>query len=209
MFLFIIFDTDKLKIMKKLFYSFILIFPLLIISSCEKDEPDSNSNDNGCDEINCLQGEFVNCSCYCFDGYSGYDCSDVVTPTKMRITRVDLMNYDDSQIWDDGFLSNSAPDIYFKILRGNTTVFTSGYKYNPSGNTLTYTSDMPFDINFVETLHTIKLYDQDDLDDSDFLSSNDLIGTWTFTPWNGSSFPSTVTYNSSSLDFKFYVDYMW
>ena len=197
--------------MNCIFSNYLSIFFLCLtfFSSCSKDENETDPVNNGCDEIDCVYGDFINCSCYCFDGFSGYDCSDIITPSKMRITRVDLMNYDNSQIWDDGFLSNSEPDIYFKILRGNTTLYTSGYKYNASGNTLTYTNNMPFDINFVETLHSIKLYDQDDLDDSDFLSSNDLIGTWTFTPWKGSSFPSTVTYSSSTLEFKLYIDYMW
>tara|TARA_Y100000589_G_scaffold276605_1_gene271181 strand:- start:305 stop:925 length:621 start_codon:yes stop_codon:yes gene_type:complete len=206
--------------MKKIFYTFLIICPLLIIPSCEKDDNqndtygsnDNGSNDNGCDEINCAYGDFINCACYCYDGYSGFDCSNIETPSRIRVTRVEISNYDDDTSWDDGILSNSSPDIYFRVKRGSTTLFTSGTVYNASGGTLTYTNGFPFDIDYVSSQHTIDLWDEDDLDDSDWnpLAGNDQMGSYIITPWGGNSFPASVTYSGSSgPQFKFFYDYFW
>lgn len=204
--------------MNKLF-KVITISVVLLFFSCEKqnDEESNVSVNDPCQYVTCFNGgECVDGDCWCLDGYSGPYCSEIVKPIKMRVSQVQLSSYDvvtsSGGAWDDSFLGGSSgPDIYIKLYKGSSLLFTSGNSYNSTGSTITYTNGLPIDIDYVESIHTLKFYDKDDIDDSDFLSDDDLMRSGTFTPWSGEVFPSIITYNfgDGKYQTKFFVEYFW
>lgn len=206
--------------MKKLTKYLIALLFLGTITSCSKD--DETLVISPCEYVNCLNGgECVDGDCFCPSGYKGFNCSEIIKPSKMRINRIELTNYDVTKenggSWDDSVLgSGSGPDVYIKIFKGvsdsqNDLIFTSENSINSTGSKIVYTSGLPFDIDFVETYHTIIYMDKDDLDSSDIFSSDDFMKSGVITsPWDGKSFPTTKNFKfDDKYNLKFFIEYFW
>jgi hypothetical protein len=176
--------------MKNLF----LLLSLVALVSCDP-----------CRDTNCLNGGFCdNGSCDCPPQYTGAICDRQVKPSKIRINSVRLLKYpvteSNGQSWD----FSSGADVYWTLSMGGSAVFTSGLINDVSGQELTYTSGMPFDINDVNGIAGISIYDYDDIGADDFMG---FVSTTFYSDANG--FPNVLTLETSNLKFQFFVEYIF
>jgi len=170
----------------------------MTINSCKKDPCDSTVCHNG--------GYCANGQCVCPQGYTGADCSQQVTPTQMRITKIEVTRFpatDGGAGWD----LTSGPDIYPTLSLGSSTIWSSPTYYqnaNPS-NVYEFIPNPAIVLNSPISQYTIRLYDYDDLDADDFM------GGINFTPYNSTGgFPSVRTIDAGgSVAFKLTYTYSW
>jgi len=146
-------------------------------------------------------------------GYTGSNCDMEKVPTKMFISKIRVTsfpNQNNTSDWDVG----SAPDIFVRLGRGtgdaNTvTLYTSNYFENvlsTGTDTYDFVPVTPIEILSPTQTHLIVLGDYDSV------SANELMGGYTFTPYeNGMDFPTEMdVYTAGSLlRFKLYVSYQW
>src|SRR5690606_28956999 len=103
--------------MKKIIILILAVIGLMTINSCEKENP--NITDS-CQDITCLNdGYCANGQCVCTQGYTGANCSQQVTPSQIRITKIEVMKFpatDGGAGWD----LTSAPDIYPTFSLGSS-----------------------------------------------------------------------------------------
>jgi PKD repeat protein len=160
-----------------------------------------------CASISCLNGGFcANGQCVCTDGYTGANCSQQVTPTQMRVTKIEVTNFpatDNGAGWD----LTSGPDIYPTFELG-TTVLWESPNYNENANPSLDYEFVPSPaivINSPNSEYIIRLYDYDSIDADDFM------GGISFIPYNSNNgFPTTRTLDAGGgVTFKLTVSYSW
>ncbi len=178
-----------------------ILTTILMFNSCKKEAP------NPCEGVTCYNGGFcINGSCSCPQGYSGPACETQVTPTKIRISKIEITRFpatDGGAGWD----LTSGPDIYPIITKGTTVIWDSpNYAENadPSYN-YEFTLSPSIDLTSPTDQYTISLYDYDDIDDDDWM------GGIYFTPYSSTNgFPSTMTIDAGGeVAFIFHVTYEW
>lgn len=186
---------------KNIFFVIFLLGLTVAFSGCKKDDIDP------CEGITCLNGgTCANGQCNCPEGYSGSDCSQQVTPDKIRVTKIEITRFpatDNGAGWD----LTSGPDIYPKLSLGSTEIWTSEDYYQNADPSTVYS----FDINPIVNLsspndrYTISLYDYDDFDADDFM------GGIIFTPYSSNNgFPSTINLDAGGdVAFRLHVNYVW
>ena len=77
--------------MKNVLFLFFLGSSLIVFNGCDKDTSSPSQNNDPCESIVCYNGGYcVNGECLCPEGYTGPDCSQQVTPTKIRITKIEV-----------------------------------------------------------------------------------------------------------------------
>lgn len=193
----------KTKILS--FVSLVAIFvTILVINSCKKEDP---TPPDPCANITCLNGGYcVNGSCSCLQGYSGPDCGTQVTPTKIRISKIEVTRFpatDGGAGWD----LTSGPDIFPKITKGTTVIWDSPNYTQNANPSLTYefTPSPSVDLTSPTDQYTITLYDYDDTD------ADDWMGGIYFTPYSSTNgFPSVLTVDAGgAVAFKIYITYVW
>jgi len=184
--------------MKLNFLLLLVSITTLTLNSCKKDP---------CDSTICLNGGYcANGSCVCPEGYTGADCSQQKTPTQIRISKIDVTRFpetDNGAGWD----LTSGPDIYPELSKGSTTIWTSTTYYQNANPANIYS----FDLNPIVSLtspndrYTIRLFDYDDLDEDDFM------GGINFTPYfSTNNFPSVLTIDAGgTVAFRLHVTYVW
>lgn len=182
--------------MKKLLY--ILLFALLLSCSSDPCEEISCQNGAACDDGNCL----------CEDGYTGNLCESEIKPDKIFITKVvvtSFSNYDsDNNEWD-AFGDNA--DITFRINKGDTEIYSHNTFYEDAVSSQDYTftlSTNPIELNDVNNIYAILLYDYDDG------FGDDYMGGITFTPYkDGDNFPEKVevSIDNYPISFELYFSY--
>jgi len=175
----------------------------------------SDSGSGECETISCQNGGFfVNCQCDCPVGYTGINCSDEVTPSKVWITKVRVKKFANSDGitgWDG---PGTSPDIRLEIQKGATSVFLSNSYF---ANVLSTGNDA-YDFtltNPIETtpgnsiLNVILLdYDQEDAVPTD----DDYMGSAYFSPFNDfSGFPASMNVDDPSGNYRFevFMTYEW
>lgn len=212
----------------------ILISALLIFSSCSKDDPDPCENVvclnggacvNGscncpegysgaqcetfddCFNVTCLNGgTCVNGICNCPDGYTGSDCSQQITPSRIRISKIDITRFpatDNGAGWD----LTSGPDIYPELSLGNTVLYSANKFFQNADPANDYSFELSplVNMNEPEDQYTIRLFDFDDFDADDFM------GGINFTPYfDNNGFPSTLNVDAGGdVAFTLHVTYDW
>ena len=107
--------------MKKLIF-----LSLLLIFSCSSD------NENSCTPVACLNGgtQTADCACDCPDGYSGSDCSSQLTPTSIRILRLNVKKFpnttENGNVWDEIAIGSATnPDLQLDIRNSSDEVIYS------------------------------------------------------------------------------------
>lgn len=131
--------------------------------------------------------------------------SEVKSYTNFKITSVVVntipFNDNDGGSWD----ISSGPDLYFKLIDGNSTLYSKGTVYNDiSSQSLPLGWNLPkaFEINNINTTYFIELYDHDDID------SDDYIGYVSFLPYLYSdSYPSSIVLEKNGS--KVLVNGIW
>lgn len=212
--------------------NFFYVIAIILLAACSKDpnEPNGvgnnneNNNSSPCDNITCLNGgTCINGICDCPDGYTGPDCGQLDLNVSIRINLITISGYPQTNggsAWDDPFFgSSSTADIYYRIIRPSGAVFNSlTYFENVLGGPVTFNSSsgLPFIIpaNDIDNSHIFRVMDLDDIDASDFGSSDDVMVSLTFTPENfidgpSNPFPSTISLSNGSTTILLAVTYQW
>ena len=194
-------------IFKKLSVLFVVV---MLFVSCSSD-----SGDTPCVPISCLNGgtSTADCGCDCPEGYSGTNCSTVVQPSKVIITKVIVKSFPNTNsngfLWD---VTNGA-DIYIKIKSGATVIYDhpSVFSNSLGGSNLNYQFSLNpnLQITNVNSPHIVSLWDYDLGDNPSNPDAN--MASAAFFPFNGTSFPSvvTVTDPTSPTTFDIYLSYVW
>lgn len=217
--------------MRNLSLTLILLSAVLSLASCKKDPCDDITCLNGgacidgscncpegysgaqcetfdaCFNVVCLNGgDCVNGACVCPEGYTGADCSQQITPSKIRISRIEVTRFpatDNGAGWD----FTSGPDIYPIIAKNNNLLWEYPSFIQNADPSTNHSFDVNpvFDLESPNDQYAISLYDYDDFDNDDFM------GGILFTPYSSNNkFPSTFTLDAGGdVAFKVYVSYVW
>jgi hypothetical protein len=185
--------------LNRLILSFIIVFTVAFFNSCSKPDP--------CENISCLNGGYcANGECVCPQGYRGPDCSQQITPTKIRITKIEVTRFpatDNGAGWD----LTSGPDISPRILLGNTIIWNGPNYYENATQGLVYsfTPSSAIELTNVNSQYSIDLYDYDTT------SSSDFMGGIYFYPYSSTNkFPTVRTIDAGgTVAFKLYLSYVW
>jgi hypothetical protein len=177
----------------------------VILNSCKKDPVIQDP----CLNIKCQNGgTCANGLCNCTTGWSGSDCSKQVTPTKIRITKIDVLKFPATTSAGAGWDPADAPDIFPKVLKGTTVLWSSTDYYANAlqGTIYPFTPSTSIDILAPKDEYIVELWDYDTLD------PNDYMGGIKFTPYNDTNgFPSTLTLECATCNtsYKLYLQYIF
>jgi PKD repeat protein len=160
-----------------------------------------------CANITCLNGGYcANGSCVCHNGYNGSDCSSQVTPSKLILSKIQIIKFpstDNGAGWD----LTSGADIYPELSLGSTIVWSSQTFYENADPSNVYEFDVnpTFDLTSPTSQYSISLYDYDDT------SADDFMGGINFSPYSATNgFPSIIELDAGGdVAFRIYVSYAW
>ena len=186
--------------MKTLFKKSFVLFLILTTFSCSED-----SETNSSPVPNCPQG------------YTGSNCSIQVTPTKISISKIEIVSFpatDPSAVtgfWDYVPLDSSqnAPDIAILFSDATTSTLFSNTSTNAFNNAqantvYTYTYPNPIQITNVNNLFKIELRD---IDSNNTFQS---MSTSFFSIYNSfNNFPSVIPIINGNTKYNIYVSYTW
>ena len=135
-------------------------------------------------------------------------------PSAVKITRIIINQYpvtSGAVPWDDPFLGSSTGADIFWSISGPESFNSTVYFPNCDGDTIATTTDFPIYLQNPETLHTIKLWDMDDIDGSDLGSDNDLMVTISFTAWekDGDEEREALVLSNSDAEIILDVTYLY
>lgn len=189
--------------MKKISFlslSIAMIVLTTVFNSCKKDP---------CLNTTCLNGgTCANGQCNCPSGWSGSDCSVQVTPTKIKITKIELLKFPPTTTSGGGWDLTDGPDLFVKVLKGTTTLWENPTYYQNASQGIPYsfTPSNPIEITSPKDEYIIQLWDFDTLD------PNDLIGGIKFTPYyDTNKFPATLTLECTTCttSYRLYFQYVF
>ena len=189
----------------------VLLIVLLITLSCTSDSNDPVA----CTPIPCLNGgtSNANCDCDCPQGFGGVNCSAILTPTKVIITKVILKAFDNLNTSGIGHDFANGPDVYIKINSGTTVLYDHPTFYTNATSGLNTNYEFILNpilqVTNVNSPLIISLWDYD-LGDTPS-NADDNMASAAFFPFNGNNFPSSivVTDPSTATKFEIYLTYQW
>ena len=149
----------------------------------------------------------MNGACSCPQGYSGPSCATLVTPSKVRISKVKITSfpqYDSGANWDLG----DGPDIYVQIAQGSSIVHEQPGLFEDASVTTDYlyTPSSVIDLTDPTAQYVVRLYDYDD-----GITTDDFMGGISFYPYSSTrGFPTTLNLDAGSgVTFELTVSYVW
>lgn len=196
----------------------LLVFTLIISSlGCSKDST------SDCIPITCLNGGTSNsdCGCNCLQGYTGKNCSNQITPSKIIISKIRVKyfpNTDNGSTWDISLPSanNSYPDVYVSLSMLDTVIYNSTIYYtnviSDGSNNFDFVPSTPISITSVNSSFIINLFDYDGSDSNINDNVDDLMAYKVFNLYSSTGgFPSTLTIEDNSKPFavELSLSYQW
>lgn len=198
--------------MKKLIKFSTILILVLFFSSCS-----SESSDDGCTPITCLNGGISNsnCGCDCLQGFSGSNCSTQIMPTSIKILKVRVKKFPNlnssGNQWDNLAVGNFVrPDLNIDIKIGDVVMYDSNVLDDKTSNsnctdTYDFFPDLALNSTGFNSQLTFRLYDYDP-------TSYDFIGgynTFIYSPTSG--FPNTLLLGTcnDTLVFELTLQYVW
>lgn len=174
--------------------------------SCSKDDGTGGGSDP-CAQVVCQNGGYcANGQCVCPAGYTGADCSQQVTPSRIRITQIDVSRFpatDGGAGWD----LTSGCDIYPTFSDANNTIWDSPtfFQNADPNSSYTFTPSNPIEITNVFGQYILRLYDYDDFD------ADDYMGGVSFNLYSSSGgFPNIIYLDGGgAVAFTIYVEYLF
>lgn len=132
-------------------------------------------------------------------------------PTKLKVNSLTLTAYPLTTTSGGGWDSGTGPDIFPSIIHSTgTTSFQSYRKEDMIASYLPYTfsSGFPFTFTALDFQNTIEFFDYDPI------GANEWMGGYYFTvrnsmPTNGSVYPSTINFQSTTSQLKFTLNVEW
>lgn len=191
-----------------------IFFTLLTLSflfSCSSD----SDTETPCIPISCLNNGISNsdCGCDCPQGFGGANCGNIITPSKVIITKVivkSFNNLSNSGVAHD--LSN-GPDIYIKINSGSIVLYDHPTFYTNATAGLNTNYEFVLNPNLqITNVNAPLIVSLWDYDLGDIPSTaDDNMGFAGFFPFNGTSFPSSiiVTDTNTPTQFEVFFTYQW
>lgn len=167
--------------MRKPYFIVLMLFTLL--SACKKDDL--------CENIVCLNGgSCVNGSCNCPTGYTGADCSQQMTPSRINITSITLLDFPTTTSSGGSWDFSNGADVYLVLELNGVEVADN--RSNAYTNELPplHWSNLPtaFEMDEPTNQYTLRVYDRDDFPPDQYL------GGINFTPYNSNNgFPTKLT----------------
>jgi hypothetical protein len=193
-----------------------LLVVLMLNINCSSDSNDTAA----CTPIACLNGgtSNSNCGCNCTIGFTGPNCSNQITPTKILITQIKVKNFpnkktDGVTTWDDYLVTSlNSPDIFPFLTLGSINLFQGAALQDVISNgngtdNFTWNPTTPIQIVAINSQFTINLYDAD-LGNPGY----EFMGGYNFNLYNSTGgFPTTITLSNSTSPYKFEltVSYVW
>lgn len=188
-----------------------IVFAVGFLSACSSDE----NTETPCTPIPCLNNGVSNsdCGCDCPQGYAGSNCSTVVTPSKVIVTKVIVKSFDNLNSNGIGHDFFNGADIYIKINVGNQVLYdhptfisnaTAGLNTNYE-----FILSPNLQITSVNTPLIVSLWDYD-LGDTPS-DADDYMASGAFFPFNGNNFPPSIIVAdpSSGTKFEVFFTYQW
>jgi hypothetical protein len=171
-------------------------------------DDDDNVTKDACEYITCLNGgSCANGECNCPEGYTGSDCSQQVTPTKIRIKQVDVTSFPATNDKGSGWDLTSAADIYIKIYKDDTELYNSSTYIKDAISSYKYEFELSPNVDLLNPndQYTIILYDYDST------SGDDYMGGIIFKPYsNTNSFPTTMNLDAGGgITMTLHLSYVW
>jgi hypothetical protein len=181
--------------------TFLLIF--FSLHACTVEDPLGDK----CGSVVCFNGGYCsNGDCVCPAGFTGADCSQQITPSLIRITKIEVIRFpatDNGAGWD----LTSGPDLLPDIRLGNTLIWQApSFIQNADPAVVhTFIPNPIIELSSPNSQYTISLYDFDDFD------ANDFMGGINFVPYSSSNaFPSELILDAGgSVAFRVYLSYAW
>lgn len=185
--------------MQKLLYYFSIV-SLLLVFACKKDE-----DENRCGEVNCKNGAAcVDNRCDCPPNYTGLDCGQQITPSEIRIKKIQLSQWPqlspDGEDWDESPCFGPLPDLFFTINYGNGQAAETAYFSEAKADTTyTFTDNFPLITSDVSTELSLTLQDRD----TGFCFPSDTLGTVKTQLYTSTNdFPATLEFSDKSVPIK-------
>ena len=169
----------------------------MLFVTCQKEDNDPCSN------IICMNDGFcANGTCNCKEGYTGSDCSQEKTPSSITITAVTVTKWPATESNGGGWDLLDGPDLTFTIRKGGTNVYVSGIFYEDAVQGQEYKFQTNIVLNAPDESYQMLLYDYDDFD------ADDLMSSLSFIPFiKGENFPATGTAEGTNLAFELEMSY--
>lgn len=126
----------------------------------------------------CLNdGTCVNGDCDCAVGFSGPDCSDQITPTKISIEKIELTRFPAVEQNGAGWDLTSGPDIFVTMSYNNVDIYNhpSTYENANASETYVFTPSINLNIENPDDKYVISLYDFDSFDPDDFMGGIEFV----------------------------------
>ena len=198
---------------QRLFLALFLFF-LTSFIGCSSDSP----KENNCIPITCQNGGVSNsnCGCDCPQGYSGANCSEQITPTKVIIKKFRIKYFSNTKsngnYWDGILPSQSNyPDIFFILQNSsNTTIHITDTYFQDAvangTNVYEFTPTTPIIITDVNNSYTINLCDLDNN------STYEIMHSRVFSVYSTQiGFAPTRTIGDTNIPFVVEIDfeYQW
>ena len=178
-----------------------LLFTSLLVGSCKTDP---------CDTLKCQNGgTCASGACKCPEGYSGTECATQKTPSKVRISKIEVLSFNQTAAGGGGWDLTSGGDIYPEIYdaSGTTRLWTPATYFIDATSGGAYSWDVSPNLDLDGTTsYKFLLYD----DDSPL--TPDFMGGFTTTPFTaGQGFPTTLTWTATdgSLKLRLTVSYIF
>lgn len=185
--------------MKSFFNNRVFALFILILSfSCSK-------NDN-CDILICQNaGQCNDGVCDCAMGYTSGNCSEQITPSSIKITKIKVLRFPSRNIAGQTWDSNNGPDIFVALGFDNDLIYEHPTAFDNASPLLSY-EFIPIQdliISNITERYSLNLFDKDDQEPHDFM------GGIEFSPYtNTNNFPKIITVDAGgSVAFEVSVEY--
>lgn len=177
------------------------------------DCPEGYSGDqcetfDDCFGVTCLNdGTCVNGLCDCTEGYSGPSCASQITPQSIRISRIDVTSFPQTESNGAGWDLTSGPDIYPELSKDGAVLWEPGNFYQNASSSQDYTFNISPSISLSSPNDQYVLW----LRDHDDFGADDYMAGVSFTPYTSTNgFPSVINLDAGNgVSFVLYVTYIF